>query len=55
MMSAGFRAIAIGVSAFALGVVIPKMQYAMTAKRTGKNEAPGLRNLEKTTETSNKK
>ncbi len=57
MMSAGFRAIAIGVSAFALGVVIPKMQYAMTAKRTGKNEAPGLRKFEtgKDVQTSEKK
>ncbi len=38
-----FRAVAIGVSALALGVVIPKVQYAITAKRTGSNEAPGLR------------
>jgi hypothetical protein len=34
---------AMGVSAFALGFAIPKLQYAMTARRTGKNEAPGLR------------
>lgn len=38
-----FRAVALGVSAFALGFAIPKIQYALTEKRTGKNEAPGLR------------
>lgn len=43
LMSAAFRIIAMGVSAFALGVLIPKMQYAMTARRTGKDDAPGLR------------
>ena len=48
IMSAGFRAIAIGISAFALGFVIPKLQYAITAKRTGSNKAPGLREFEKT-------
>ena len=46
MMSAGFRAIAIGISAFALGVAIPKLQYAITAKRTGSTKAPGLREFE---------
>lgn len=46
LLSAGFRIIALGVSAFALGVVIPKLQYAMTAKRTGTNAAPGLRNYQ---------
>ncbi len=45
-MSAGFRAIAIGISALALGVIIPKVQYAITAKRTGSNAAPGLREYE---------
>lgn len=45
-MSAGFRAIAIAVSAFALGIAIPKIQYAITAKRTGSNAAPGLREFE---------
>lgn len=44
--SAGFRAVAIGISAFALGFAIPKLQYAMTAKITGTNAAPGLRNYE---------
>ncbi|MCD7879446.1 MAG: hypothetical protein LUG16_05890, partial [Candidatus Gastranaerophilales bacterium] len=43
MMTAGFRLLAIAFSAFALGFVIPKLQYAMTAKRTGNNAAPGLR------------
>lgn len=47
-MSAGFRAAAIAVSAFALGVAIPKIQYAITAKRTGSNAAPGLREFEQT-------
>ncbi len=42
-MSAGFRAVALGISAIALGAVIPTLQYAITAKRTGKNQAPGLR------------
>jgi hypothetical protein len=42
-MSFAFRIMAMGVSAFALGFAIPKLQYAMTARRTGKNEAPGLR------------
>ncbi len=42
-LSACFRMIAIGISAIMLGVVIPKIQYAITTKRTGKNEAPGLR------------
>ena len=45
-MSAGFRAVAIGISALALGVAIPKIQYAITAKRTGSNAAPGLREFE---------
>lgn len=45
-MSAGFRAIAMGLSAVALGIVIPKLQYAITAKRTGSNAAPGLREYE---------
>lgn len=45
-MSAGFRAIAIGISAFALGVAIPKIQYAITKKRTGSSAAPGLREYE---------
>ena len=46
IMSAGFRAVAIAVSAFALGVAIPKLQYAITAKRTGSTQAPGLREFE---------
>ena len=46
IMSAGFRAIAIGISAFALGIAIPKIQYAITAKRTGSTKAPGLREFE---------
>ena len=46
MMSAGFRIAALAVSAFALGVVIPKLQYYITKKRTGVNAAPGLREYE---------
>lgn len=38
-----FRTIAITVSALSLAILIPKMQYAITARRTGKNEPPGLR------------
>lgn len=45
-MSAGFRAVAIGISAFALGIAIPKIQYAITKKRTGSSAAPGLREFE---------
>ena len=45
-MSAGFRIIATGISAITLGFIIPKLQYAMTAKRTGSNAAPGLRKYE---------
>lgn len=46
IMSAGFRAVAIGFSAIALGIIIPKLQYKLTEKRTGKNAAPGLREFE---------
>ena len=42
-MSAAFRFIAIAFSAFVLGIAIPKIQYAITAKRTGDKGAPGLR------------
>lgn len=42
-MSATFRFIAIAFSAFVLGIAIPKIQYAITAKRTGDKGAPGLR------------
>ncbi len=51
-MSAGFRAIALGISAVALGFVIPTLQYAITEKRTGKNEAPGLRKYNQENEKS---
>lgn len=47
-MSAGFRVVAMGLSALALGIAIPKIQYAITAKRTGSNAAPGLREYEQT-------
>ncbi len=46
IMSAGFRIAALAVSALALGVVIPKLQYYITQKRTGVNAAPGLREYE---------
>ena len=46
IMSAGFRTIAIGLSALALGVAIPKAQYAITKMRTGSSAAPGLREYE---------
>ena len=46
VMSAGFRAIAIGISALALGIAIPKAQYAITKMRTGSSAAPGLREYE---------
>lgn len=48
VMSSGFRAVAIAISALALGMAIPKIQYAITAKRTGSNAAPGLREFEQT-------
>jgi len=54
-MSAGFRIIALGFSALMLGVVIPKLQHKMTAKRTGTNAAPGLREFEQTTKSDEKK
>ena len=43
VMSAGFRGIAIGISALFLGMIIPKIQYAITKIRTGSSAAPGLR------------
>ena len=46
MMSAGFRTVAIGLSALALGIAIPKAQYAITKMRTGSDAAPGLREYE---------
>lgn len=46
IMSAGFRTIAIGLSALALGIAIPKAQYAITKLRTGSSSAPGLREYE---------
>ncbi len=46
LMSAGFRAVAIMFSATILGIVIPKIQYYITAKKTGSNKAPGLRDYE---------
>ncbi len=51
-MSAGFRAVAIGISALALGVVIPKVQYAITKARTGSSAAPGLREFEEQPQTA---
>ena len=51
IMSAGFRAVAIGISALALGVVIPKVQYAITRHRTGSSAAPGLREFEEQQQT----
>ena len=44
--SAAFRGIAMCISALFLGVIIPKVQYAITAKKTGVNAAPGLRQFE---------
>lgn len=41
-----FRLAGMAFSAFMLAVVIPKVQYALTAKRTGSNAAPGLRAYE---------
>lgn len=52
LMSAGFRIFAMAASAFFLGIVIPKLQYAITAKRTGSSAAPGLREY---SEDNNKK
>lgn len=45
-MSAGFRVFAMAVSAIFLGIIIPKAQYAITAKRTGSAAAPGLREFD---------
>ena len=39
-------AIAIGLSALFLGVIIPKAQHAITKYRTGSDAAPGLREYE---------
>ena len=49
-MSATFRTVALGISAFALGIAIPKIQYAITKHRTGSDEAPGLREFKETKE-----
>ena len=48
IMSGIFRAIAIGLSALFLGVIIPKAQHAITKHRTGSDAAPGLREYEQT-------
>lgn len=55
LMSAGFRIAAISVSAIFLGIIIPKLQYKLTEKRTGKNAAPGLREFEQTEKKEDKK
>ena len=44
--SAGFRSIALGISALSLGFVIPKLQYALTELRTGSKSAPMFREYE---------
>lgn len=49
VMSGAFRAVAIGLSALFLGVIIPKAQYAITKYRTGSDAAPGLREYENQT------
>lgn len=46
-MSVGFRTIAMFVSAFALGIIIPKLQYLITERRTGSKSAPMFREYEK--------
>ena len=46
VMSGAFRAVAIGLSALFLGVIIPKAQHAITKYRTGSDAAPGLREYE---------
>ena len=55
LMSAAFRVAAIGFSAIVLGIVIPKLQYKLTEKRTGVNAAPGLREFEQTGKKEDKK
>ena len=49
IMSGIFRAVAIGLSALFLGVIIPKTQHAITKYRTGSDAAPGLREYENQT------
>lgn len=39
------RIMAGGISMLGLGIIVPKLQYAMTKKLTGKNEHPGLATL----------
>ncbi|MEB3288203.1 MAG: hypothetical protein VKJ04_11965 [Vampirovibrionales bacterium] len=39
------RVLALGLSMLGLGIIIPKLQYALTKKLTGKNEHPGLATL----------
>lgn len=46
-LSAGFRTIAMSISALALGFAIPKLQYAITEHRTGSKSAPMFREYEK--------
>lgn len=53
--SAAFRTVAMVLSALALGVAIPKIQYAITKRRTGSNAAPGLRDIEQNNKTETKK
>jgi histone H3/H4 len=44
IMKFGYTAIGLGVAALFLSTIIPKLQYYITAKRTGKNEFPGTKN-----------
>ena len=45
-LAAGFRIAAMSISALALGIAIPKLQYALTEYRTGSKKAPMFRDYE---------
>ena len=44
--SATFISIAVAISTLCLGMLVPKLQYAITKYRTGSDKAPGLREYE---------
>ena len=48
--SATFITIAVAISTLCLGMLVPKLQYAITKYRTGSDKAPGLREYENKTE-----
>ena len=44
--SASFISVAVAISTLCIGMLVPKLQYAITKYRTGSDKAPGLREYE---------